>query len=58
MRRPLYAHGEMNGSVTVTQGVPYISNAVTHPRYMFSRADCLSLAQISPKFVFLGGLCA
>jgi hypothetical protein len=31
----LYAHGEMYGQVTVTQGSPYIGNAVTHPRCMF-----------------------
>jgi hypothetical protein len=37
--RVLYAHGEMYGPVTVTQGSPYMSNAVTHPRYMFWRAN-------------------
>jgi hypothetical protein len=30
-----YAHSDMYGWVTVTQGSPYISNAVTHSRYMF-----------------------
>ena len=46
------------GSVTVTQGSPYISNAVTRPRYMFWRANFLKAVQISPDFGFLGGSCA
>jgi hypothetical protein len=54
----LYAHNEMYGQVTVTQGSPYISNAVTHLRYMFWRANFLKAVQISPDFGFLGGLCA
>jgi hypothetical protein len=35
----LYAHDGMYGQVTVTQGSSYISNAVTHPTYMFKRAN-------------------
>jgi hypothetical protein len=54
----LYAHGEMYGSVTVTQGFSYIGDAVTHPRYMFSRANFSEVAQISPKSGFLRGVCA
>jgi hypothetical protein len=50
----LYAHGEMYGLVTVTQGSPYVSNAVTHPRYMCWRANFSEVAQISPKFGFPG----
>jgi hypothetical protein len=54
----LYAHGDMYGSVTVTQGSPYISNAVTHPRCMCWRANFSEVAQISPKSGFPGDLCA
>jgi hypothetical protein len=54
----LYAHGEMYGSVTVTQGCPYVSNAITHPRYFFSRAGFPKVAQICPKSGFVGNLCA
>jgi hypothetical protein len=50
----LYAHDEMYGQVTVTQGSPYIGNAVKHPRYVFSRANLSRLSQISPKSGFLG----
>jgi hypothetical protein len=42
-----YTHEEMYGSVSVTQGFPYISNAVTHPRYMFS----------STKYMAFSGIC-
>jgi hypothetical protein len=48
----LYAHDEIYGQVTVTQGSPYIGNAVTHPKYMLSRANFLKVAQISAKSGF------
>jgi hypothetical protein len=57
-RPVLYAHGEMYGLVTVMQGSPYIGNAVTHPRYMFWRANFLKAVQIGPKCSFSGDLCA
>jgi hypothetical protein len=41
----LYAHDEMYGSVTVTQGSPCISYAVTHSRYMCWRANFSEVAQ-------------
>jgi hypothetical protein len=48
----------MYGQVTVTQGFPYIGNAVMHPRYMFWRAKFSKVAQISPESGFSGDLCA
>jgi hypothetical protein len=58
-RRPvLYAHGEMYGLVTVTQGSRYMSNAVTHPRCIFWTANFTKAAQIGPKYGFPGDLCA
>jgi hypothetical protein len=58
-RRPLlYAHGEMYGLVTVTQGSPYVSKAVTHLECMPLRANLPKLAQISSKSGFSGDLCA
>jgi len=54
----LYAHGEMYGQVTLTQGSPYISNAVTHPRCMSWRVNFSKVAQISPSYGFPGDLCA
>jgi hypothetical protein len=50
----LYAHGEMYGSVTVTQGSPYISNAVTHPRYMSWRVDFSKSPRSAQAMAFLG----
>jgi hypothetical protein len=54
----LYAHDEMYGQVSVTQGSPYIGNAVTHPKYVFSRANFSKVAQISPNSGFLEGVYA
>jgi hypothetical protein len=50
----LYAHGDMYGSVTVTQGSPYISNAVTHPRYMFEQLTSQKSPKSAHNLAFLG----
>jgi hypothetical protein len=54
-KKVLYAHGEMYGLVTVTQGSRYMSNAVTHPRCIFWTANFTKAAQIGPKSGFSGG---
>jgi hypothetical protein len=48
----LYAHDGMFGQVTVTQGSSYISNAVTHPKYMFSRANSSKLPKSARNLAF------